>query len=483
MAQDSFPKGAGSGASLQDNEWKLLMMAVPDGIIDMGGYPYLLTTKNNATNELTIGVDQRTGYNQAVMHGFVHIMDAPEKVVIPPVTTGTKVYCVGLVYDPLKHSNAKGPVSLTVWEAPGDFTQGKARLVLFRITRAANQLLSNATFEEEKQRVSPGIAVNKRADLPREEMTRTDTVALIRQESKLVRLDRPSSGPPVWIDVVTSDPALNTATSRATPDTLVKRGVTGAIEVATRGAAFGDDAANVNFVKDYVSSNGAQGSTGASPGLMARNNAGQTSVGAGTAGPHAVNKAQLDAAIATRTPFGHGHNATDLNKNGPDVWWEIVSGSTDAYTQTSGGPTWATVAVSSAGKFFRYPSALKYKTNVRRYLPSVEDALAIEPVTYDAKDTGIKGYIGVVADAYVETFPNLVQFDDKGEVEGWHYQLWPTVQQVVLRDLDRRAKEQAARIEALEARADAQDKLIAGLVEQVKALQGRAGKAGKAGPV
>lgn len=47
MAQDSFPKGAAAEKPMSDQEWKLLMMAIPDGMIDRCGYPSALKYKKN----------------------------------------------------------------------------------------------------------------------------------------------------------------------------------------------------------------------------------------------------------------------------------------------------------------------------------------------------------------------------------------------------------------------------------------------------
>ena len=454
MAQNSFPKGAAAEKPMTDQEWKLLMMALGDGIIDRGGYPYLLTNKDNATNQVTIQVDQSTGFNQSVVHGFVHVMDAAEQLVIPPVTSGAKTFHIGLVYDPTKHSATNGPVTLSVWEAPGDFTQGKARLVLYRVTRSANMLLTNATFADEKPRVSPSISVNKRSELPRSEMTRVDTLALIRDESALVRLDRGPGGL-VWKDVAAKDPDVAAATWAETGDTIVRRGTEGAARIEDPPGKSLKEITNVGWVQEYVANSSPAASTGANPGLMARNAEGQTSVASPTAAPHATPKSYVDDRIGTRAPSRHEHDGTEIKKNGGAVPWEVITGSTSAYNTTSGGSTWASVAVSSGGRFFRYPSNLASKKNIRRWAIDPADAVAVTPIKYEDKESG-DTRVGVPADSYLNTIPELVITDpETGEVQGWQYMLMPVLQQVAIRWHDERIKALETQLADLTARLEA----------------------------
>lgn len=475
MAEESYPVVEQPVSAAQ---WSTMARAGGDGIIDRGNWPFWPGAVNSASNTLTVKTCRfltqsapQSGAQpaEATLSGFYYRMTSDTTITIPAVSS-TTVYRIALQYDPLREAQPGGPIKLGVFAGALDKTQGKTYLMLWQVTRNANQTLLdawNTGRKEFRQRVSPTITVNAAADLSTDNEALVDTTAFVRTTGETWRAAIDVSGGVTWQKTVPApDPAVAGATSRADADTLMKRGITGAVEVETRGAGFTKDAANVQFVKDYVTSNGQSGSTGASPGLMARNDQGQTSVGAPTAGPHATPKSYVDAQVATRTPYGHGHNGGDISKTGSAVPWEVVTGSTSAYTTTSGGSTWATVAVASNGRFFRYPSALKYKKNIRPYRPSVADALAIEPIMYDAKDTGIRNYIGVPADAYVETFPQLVQYGEDGEVEGWHYQLWPVVQQVVLRDL-------AARLDAAEQVAETQAETIAALVKRVEALEGK----------
>lgn len=457
MAQESYPVVEKPVSAAQ---WSTMARAGGDGIIDRGNYPFWPGTVNSANNTIVL---QPSRYKtasaptsgaqvaEAALSGFYYRLTSNETLTVPAVSS-TTTYRIALCYDPLREAEIGGPIRLGVFAGNLDKTQGKTYLVLWQLERKANQTLLdawNATKQARRCWIAPNITVSEVADLPTDSETLVDTRAYVRVTGETWRAAVSATGEVSWALIAQPvNPDVAAATWDATPNTLVRRYDNGSFRVQT--GTNPQDATNVQWVRDLVANSSPSASTGANPGLMARNTDGQTSVGDGTATIHAVNKRQLDAAIATRTPYGHGHNGGDISKTGTDVPWEVITGSTKAYTTTSGGSTWATLAVASNGRFFRYTSALKYKKNIRPYRPDVQDALAIEPVLYDSKATGLKDYIGVVADSYVETFPNLVQYGEDGEVEGWHYQLWPVVQQAVLRDLDRRDKEKDARIEALE---------------------------------
>lgn len=138
----------------------------------------------------------------------------------------------------------------------------------------------------------------------------------------------------------------------------------------------------------------------------------------------------LTSQFAGKASSSHTHSASDIRKEGV-VPWEVVSGSTSAWSNTSNhGSTWATVAVDSAGRFFRYTSALKYKTNVRpleqEIDPDVVDLL--QPVLADYlgdPETGIgamSDQLVLIADDVAGYVPQLVIRDEQtGEIEGLHY--------------------------------------------------------------
>lgn len=418
MSEISFPV---VNKPLSEDQWKTIAMGFGQGVIDRGGWPYLLTARDNVTNEVEIGVDQGTGRNEAILGGFVHRIDHAQRLPVPAVTT-TTTYEVGLIYDPLNHGTEAGPVRLSVWTAPADYSQGKLYLVLYRITRSPNQVLTDAAVQEWRQRISTQIAVSNQADLPLAETVLVDTVALVRNGNKWMRSHKDvSTGTISWTEVGSNvEPRSVTATA----NTIPLRDSAGRVHSADPGTGTSNVVTRGFFDTNTELLRTATGAAtfGTLP-LRSGSDGGFLVVNP-THASHPTTKSYVD---------GKTWDAQRLHKTGNAVWWEIVTGSTSAYSDTNSTSTWATVGVTSGGKFFRYTSALKYKENIRPYTPDVDDALAIEPVMYDSKATGLKDYIGVVADYYAKTFPNLVQYGPDGEIEGWHYQLWPVVQQVVLR--------------------------------------------------
>ena len=174
---------------------------------------------------------------------------------------------------------------------------------------------------------------------------------------------------------------LNAATSSATPSTLVKRGADGSFLVST------PTAANAPATKSYVD-----------------------------------DKKWFGDDITSRIPYEH------------------VDGSNAAYNNTNVGSTWASVVATNNGDFGRYPSALKYKSNIRSWNLDPQTAYGVTPVKYEDKQNG-DTRVGFVADSYVQTIPEMVETDpDTGEVEGWRYMLTCVLQQVAIRDLNDRVK-------------------------------------------
>lgn len=400
MSQNSYPK---VDSPFTDDQWKQLFLTLGRGIIDRGGSPYSLTARDSVTNTVTIGVTpndgQTDGRNFAVLDGFLHTMDSPEQVSVPAVTTDT-TYEIGLVYDPTKHGDENGPITLTSWVAPGDNTGGKSRLVFYRMTRKANLALGSTPYTSERPCAVPTFSVSTVDNLPTNSLVLVDSIALVRTTGQFYRASVASNGTVSWTQV---GGATQEATARADPNTV-----------------------------------------------MLRDTGGRTNVATPTTAEHATNKAYVDngldgkastSALAGKAPLEHMHYGSDMVKNSSfPIPWEIVTGSTSAYSNTNVGSTWASVVARNNGQFGRYPSALKYKKNVREWKLTPDTAYGITPVKYEDKENG-DTRVGVVADSYVNSLPELVETNpETGEVEGWKYMLMCVAQQVAIRDLNDRVK-------------------------------------------
>lgn len=158
MAEQSFPM---IEKPMTDDQWKSVTLGIGDGILDGGGNPYKITLSNQ-TDQATIGLDSKTGYNHAILKGFYHKMDQEIALAAPAVTAKT-TYTVALQYDPTRQDM---PVKLGIFKGNLDRSSGKEYLVLWAIVRSPNQLLSDATLTEIRAHVTPVMQVNRFQDLP-----------------------------------------------------------------------------------------------------------------------------------------------------------------------------------------------------------------------------------------------------------------------------------------------------------------------------
>ncbi|WP_346843729.1 hypothetical protein [uncultured Rothia sp.] len=158
MTEYSFPV---LEKPMNDQQWKSVTLGIGDGVFDEGGNPYNLINKNNATNTVTITVDSKKGYAHAILKGFYHKIDSDMTVSVPAVTSNTTFY-IALVYDPF---NANFPVVLKVITSL-DRTSGKEYLILWKVERKPNQLLTDAIFTKFRQTIAPSIQVDDADSLP-----------------------------------------------------------------------------------------------------------------------------------------------------------------------------------------------------------------------------------------------------------------------------------------------------------------------------
>ncbi|MGG7653495.1 hypothetical protein [Kocuria rosea] len=403
MAQSSYPKAKAAEQPLGEAQWKQLMLPLGRGIIDEGGSPYRVTARDSVTDTVTIGVDTRKGYNSAILDGFLHYMDSPEQLSVPPVSVDT-VYEIGLVFDPTKISDlVQGPITLTAWKAPGDMTGGKSRLVLHTLTRKPNISLGSTTVSSPLPRAVPAITVSTFNDLPTKGLVLVDTLAGVRTTGLLYRANIAANGDVTWSSMGAAD-------------------VSGDID-AKINAALGPGWAQATPYADANS-------------IVRRWDSGVIRVGTSVDHPQdALNRGAGDARYSRP---GHTHAGADITSRIP---FEHVDGSADAWSNSNLGSSWTSVAVNSSGFFGRYPSARKYKKNITPWNPDPQTIVDMIPVTYDVKVTEAghsddqssdRGLIGFTADDYVTTRRELVLKVGE-EVEGFHYHLMPVAQQVVLR--------------------------------------------------
>ncbi|MFW0112106.1 hypothetical protein [Rothia sp. CCM 9416] len=179
MAETSFPI---LEEPLSDVQWKSVARGFGTGVLDEGGNPYRLTGLNNVNNTGVIATDSKTRFNHAVVSGFYHKMDSPITVSLPAVSHKT-TYWIVLMYDPV---NKAMPVRLSVVTSL-DATGGKEYLVLWKVTRQPNQLLTDSTRVKQRPIISPTIVVDSRESLPAPSTVLWGTRAFIQQTNVEVR--------------------------------------------------------------------------------------------------------------------------------------------------------------------------------------------------------------------------------------------------------------------------------------------------------
>ena len=221
MAESSFPV---LEQPLTDQQWGQVIEGLGSGILARQSEPYGIPSGgiDNAANTFRIaGRSPVTGDGRAVVSGFLHRYDANEVFTCPAVSA-TTTYYFGLTYDPTKHADSGGPVSLTLTTSRPSGS-GKVYLPIYRITRRANELLSDATVVDERAFVAPQITVKGAAALPPADSVLSYTVATDWETGQQWQMQLNGS----WktIGAATSLPVLSMAgwTTSGSDITLIRR--------------------------------------------------------------------------------------------------------------------------------------------------------------------------------------------------------------------------------------------------------------------
>ena len=198
MAEESFPM---RDEPMTDEQWKQVTLGIGNGVLNEGGDPYRLTNINNATNQVTVNVSTDTGLAQAIVAGFYHRIDAPVVLDVPAVTAVTN-YWIVLEYSPLRLEQSEPPVQLKVVTAL-DQSQGKQYLVLHKIYRKANELLTDAARRSVKPRVAPLLQVRDETELPESDSVIRGTVAVVHGDFPDIKIAKAEPGQPLaWVSVM-----------------------------------------------------------------------------------------------------------------------------------------------------------------------------------------------------------------------------------------------------------------------------------------
>ena len=145
------------GQAVDDEMWKFITLAMGNGVLDMGDGSYWLKSFNNANNTVVIEPG-RSGLAHAVVGGFYHRLQKSMTLSVPMPTSETTYYVV-LELNPLRARDPEGPISVKVYPNEVNTESGRQHLVLWTITRRPNQLLTEASVQRFRPRVSPVMYV------------------------------------------------------------------------------------------------------------------------------------------------------------------------------------------------------------------------------------------------------------------------------------------------------------------------------------
>ena len=174
MAEYSFPI---LEKPLSDLQWQQVTQGFGSGVISVDSEPYGIPAGgiDNAKNQVKLAGRGTNGEGRAVVSGFFHRYDEDILLTVPAVTA-TTTYHLGLTYDPTQHAATNGPVKVTLTTTRPS-GMGKVYLPIYTITRRANELLTDATIQDQRAFISPTIAVQGEKALPPKESTIRYTVA------------------------------------------------------------------------------------------------------------------------------------------------------------------------------------------------------------------------------------------------------------------------------------------------------------------
>src|SRR5690606_12082210 len=97
------------------------------------------TLRDALSAECSSGTTSRGGggMSQAMVSGFYHRIDSNHTISLPAISSGSVTYYIGLTYDPLRHADPSGPVSITVTTSKPSGS-GKVYLPLYEVPRVPN---------------------------------------------------------------------------------------------------------------------------------------------------------------------------------------------------------------------------------------------------------------------------------------------------------------------------------------------------------
>lgn len=198
------------GQAVDDEMWRFITLALGSGILDEGGRPYWLRklgsdSETNQANQMRLTVSTTLDNAQALLGGFYHRLLQDMRLDFPMPLSETTYYVV-LELNPLKASSPEGPISVRVYPNELNTESGRQHLVMWKVIRKPNQLLTEATITNMRPKLTPTLQVDVREELPEPQSVLWGTLAIIStgyQGAEIVRAGGtdPNGGPSVWVSL------------------------------------------------------------------------------------------------------------------------------------------------------------------------------------------------------------------------------------------------------------------------------------------
>lgn len=157
-------------------------------------------SETNQRNTLILRPATTTGQAETVSNGFFHVLTDDIELPFPAVTSPT-TYHVTVTYDPRLFKTT--PLKVEVYPGPPPTTYGRDHVVLFKVQREPNQLLSQATRTPVNQWLGNIINVWAETQLPDPTHVEYGTLAVVLRGNQPTLYT--SRGVHGWVNVLSSE--------------------------------------------------------------------------------------------------------------------------------------------------------------------------------------------------------------------------------------------------------------------------------------
>lgn len=203
----SFPV---ANQGITQDQFRLMFLGQANGMIhgdngivndspDSTGWRYYLDRHDNdsETNQRNTLILRAGTSAESIVEGFYHRLTEDLELPFPPVTT-TTVYHVTITYDPRDFKT--NPVKIQVYPGTPPTSQGRVHVVLYKVERGPNQLLTQATITRYRPYTAGVLSVQNANQLPDPAQYPAGTLAVPSREGGGLYVRQ--NGGLVWLDAL-----------------------------------------------------------------------------------------------------------------------------------------------------------------------------------------------------------------------------------------------------------------------------------------